>query len=777
MHPILLAGVALVGLPILLHLILKQEPKRLPFPALRFLQLKKKVSQRKLRLKQILLLALRCLLIALFALALYQPRLSGSGLAGLADEQPVACVLLLDTSPSMGYAVGGVSRLADARKRALELLDELPAGSKVAVIDPADPAVQWEPTPGDARRKLEAVLDPRGGGPPLTTGLTAAYQLLRTADEDQSEPLPKLVAVFTDRASSSWPADRTADLKALAAQFPPPGASHLVFDVGTDAPANVSILDLAAKPASGSVGQPVTLTAALKAVGLDVDADVSLSVDDGPAQLQPVKLVRDQPTAVRFTLTDLKPGPHQATVTLRDDALPADNVRFVTLKVGDARTILTVCDNPADAGLWALAHDAKGEFRTEVKTPEQAADFDRYEFVTLLNVADPARPLSDGKSLWDRLKPYLDRGGKLLVAPGPDLNPAAYDRPFLPGKLTRLVDAAAENREPKPGEPDRRTGVVWDIDDAAERQPLLANFRDWRIAGVGFLKEPRKTLKYWAAEAPAENVVVRYADADKRPAVLEKALPGGGRVVLLTTRLDGAGQRPERPVEPELDAGQHRLADRLAAPAGRPSGWGECRGGVQLPDGSAGDGAAAEGRVAEGGEADAGGAGGERAGRHPAGDRRPDRVATAAGPVADGGQLPAAVRRLAGRVQPEPAGRRVRPGESAGRADRGGDRPGERGAGGQERGVTRRAAGSHRRRAEPVPVAAGRGAAAVRRRGPAGQPLLPAVTAGGSLPLRAERVCEAGHRGHGQHRTTFGRAVRYRPRVSTTSRACPATAA
>ncbi len=544
MHPILLAGVALVGLPILLHLILKQEPKRLPFPALRFLIQKKKVSQRKLRLKQILLLALRCLLIALFALALYQPRLSGSGLAGLADDQPVACVLLLDTSPSMGYAVGGVTRLADARKRALELLDELPAGSKVAVIDPADPAVQWEPTPGDARRKLEATLDPRGGGPPLTTGLTAAYQLLRTADEDQAEPLPKLVAIFTDRATACWPGDRTADLKALAAQYPPPGVSQLVFDVGTDTPANVSVLELVAKPTSGSVGQPVTLTATLKAVGADVDAEASLSVDDGPPQPQPVKLVNGQPTAVRFTLTDLKPGPHQATVTLRDDALPADNVRFVTLKVGDARTILTVSDTPADAALWALAHDAKGEFRTEVTTPEQATDFGRYEFVTLLGVADPARLLSDGKSLWDRLKPYLDRGGKLLVAPGPDLNPAAYDRPFLPGKFTKLVVAAAENREPKEGEPDRRNGVVWDIDDAAERQPLLANFRDWRISGVGFLKDPRKTLKYWAAEAPAENVVVRYADADKRPAVLEKGLPGGGRVVLLTTRLDGAASDP-----------------------------------------------------------------------------------------------------------------------------------------------------------------------------------------------------------------------------------------
>jgi hypothetical protein len=531
MHPILLAGAALVGLPILLHLILKQEPQRLPFPALRFLRQKKKVSQRKLRLKQILLLALRCLLVALFALALYQPRLTGSGLAGLADEQPVAAVLVIDTSPSMGYVTGGVTRLADARKRAGELLDELPAGSKVAVVDPADPAVQWEPTAGDARRRLDGLADPRGGGPPLTAGVTAAYQLLRTADEAGAEPLPMLVAIFTDRAAASWPADRATDLKTLLAQLPPPGVSQLVFDVGADQPADVAVLDLAVKPASGPAGQPVTLTASVQAVGQAVPrADVSLSVDDGPPERREVDLPLGPPVPVKFTLIDLQTGVHQAKVTVRDDALAADNVRFVTFKVGDARTLLTVSDNPDDAFLWKLAHEAKGEFAVEVKKPDEAGDFARYEFVTLLGVADPARPLADGKSLWEKLQPHLNLGGKLLVIPGGDGTVAkAYDRPFLPGKLVRVVDS---ERDGKPA------GVPWLLDDAAERQPLLAPFREWRLANVDFIANPRLVRKYWEVEAPAEAVVVRYDDADKRPAVLEKELPGNGKVVLLTTRMD-----------------------------------------------------------------------------------------------------------------------------------------------------------------------------------------------------------------------------------------------
>src|SRR5215211_2453727 len=110
MHTILIAGAALVGLPILLHLIMKQEPKRLSFPAFRFLKQRLKTNQRKMRLRHIVLLALRMLLIALFCLTLYQPTLKSEAL-NLTGEAPVATVIVIDTTPSMGYVVNGKSRL------------------------------------------------------------------------------------------------------------------------------------------------------------------------------------------------------------------------------------------------------------------------------------------------------------------------------------------------------------------------------------------------------------------------------------------------------------------------------------------------------------------------------------------------------------------------------------------------------------------------------------------------------------------------------------------
>src|SRR5437867_12132891 len=123
MHTILLVGAALVGLPILLHLIMKQEPKRLSFPAFRFLTQKLKTNQRKLRLRHFLLLALRMLLIALFCLALYQPSVLSEGL-NIRGDQPVAVVLVIDTSPGMGYADADKTHLEDACRRAAELIND-----------------------------------------------------------------------------------------------------------------------------------------------------------------------------------------------------------------------------------------------------------------------------------------------------------------------------------------------------------------------------------------------------------------------------------------------------------------------------------------------------------------------------------------------------------------------------------------------------------------------------------------------------------------------------
>src|SRR5438132_5079414 len=123
--PFVLGGLAFVSIPILLHLIMRQKPKHLLFPAFRFLLKRHRTNLRKLRLRHLLLLALRILLLVAICLALARPKVFNEALR-LSSDRAVAAVLVFDTSYSMEYTItGGQSRLDEAKKRGLELLDEL----------------------------------------------------------------------------------------------------------------------------------------------------------------------------------------------------------------------------------------------------------------------------------------------------------------------------------------------------------------------------------------------------------------------------------------------------------------------------------------------------------------------------------------------------------------------------------------------------------------------------------------------------------------------------
>src|SRR5271166_3304314 len=137
LHGYLLGGLLLVGVPILLHLIMRQKPRRLVFPAFRFLRQKLHTNRRKLQLQNILLLLLRMLLIALLCLALARPLVQTGNIPFTADQE-VAAILIFDSSPSMEYSVGTVKRLDEARQRARELIDQMAGGSRLAILDSAE---------------------------------------------------------------------------------------------------------------------------------------------------------------------------------------------------------------------------------------------------------------------------------------------------------------------------------------------------------------------------------------------------------------------------------------------------------------------------------------------------------------------------------------------------------------------------------------------------------------------------------------------------------------
>jgi hypothetical protein len=218
-HPLLLGGLLLAGLPIVMHLIMQQKPKHLLFPAFRFLQQKYRTNQRKIRLRHLLLLLLRILVIVFITLALARPRVLSERL-GFTAEQPVAAVLVIDTSPSMEYAVNGVSRLDEAKERVKELLEELAEGSRVAVLDTAGYSSSWLSSMAGAR-EVVAEMTIRPGARPVTDALANALKLfgeLVGESTPGSDELVRVLYIFSDRTAGCWEPSRAADLLSAKSQ-------------------------------------------------------------------------------------------------------------------------------------------------------------------------------------------------------------------------------------------------------------------------------------------------------------------------------------------------------------------------------------------------------------------------------------------------------------------------------------------------------------------------------------------------------------------------------
>src|SRR4051812_1519845 len=163
---------------------MRQKPRRVVFPAFRFLAQRQQTNQRRMRLRHLLLLLLRVAVIVMLVLALSRPRLFGDRL-GAAMDRPIVAALLFDTSLSMGYTHGGATRLDEGLARARELLDEMEASSRVAVLDSGEPVLEPLLPVGEARSRLKGVQIRPGAGP-LNRAVERGLDLLARSRAESS---------------------------------------------------------------------------------------------------------------------------------------------------------------------------------------------------------------------------------------------------------------------------------------------------------------------------------------------------------------------------------------------------------------------------------------------------------------------------------------------------------------------------------------------------------------------------------------------------------------
>src|SRR5205085_9845329 len=129
LNPICLLGALAATLPVQVRLVRRTRAAKLQFPSLMFLRRIEQKTIRKRRLRNWLLLALRCAALLLLALAFARPYFSGASAASAASSLS-SSVILIDVSYSMRYA----DVFTRAQQAARNLINESPASEQFAVV-------------------------------------------------------------------------------------------------------------------------------------------------------------------------------------------------------------------------------------------------------------------------------------------------------------------------------------------------------------------------------------------------------------------------------------------------------------------------------------------------------------------------------------------------------------------------------------------------------------------------------------------------------------------
>lgn len=138
LHPlILVSGLLAIGVPILIHLLMRRRRQVVMWGAMRFVMEAYRKTQRRLLLQRWLLLATRCLLLAALAVVLARPLMGGSAGAGRGGR---TLHLVVDDSIASGVRRDGGSALDAQRTLAIKLIDTLGEGDRVSLFGAGGPA-------------------------------------------------------------------------------------------------------------------------------------------------------------------------------------------------------------------------------------------------------------------------------------------------------------------------------------------------------------------------------------------------------------------------------------------------------------------------------------------------------------------------------------------------------------------------------------------------------------------------------------------------------------
>lgn len=330
------------------------------------------------RLRRSLMLLLQLLAVAAAAVALFRPSWQGSVLVG------GRYVFVIDASASMSSTDVAPTRLDEAKRRALSLVDKMGSGDTAMVVSFASRA-RIEQSFTDNREQLRRAV--REIEP--TDAVTSFDEALRLCAGGAFSK-----ATEQDEAATPADAERPArvfvfsDGNFAAATDDPPARPSITFvPIGTPQTDNLAVTRLAVGRSTQSPGTAQALARLHNFGSSPREADVELYVEGRLADARRVPLAEASPHDLVFTLDDAPDGVWEVRLVGVGDALPLDDrawavleppVRTRLLVVTPGNRYLAAASATDEARTWCDATFMQPDFLTtdEYRTSASSGAYD-----------------------------------------------------------------------------------------------------------------------------------------------------------------------------------------------------------------------------------------------------------------------------------------------------------------------------------------------------------------------------------------------------------------
>ncbi len=510
LSPWYLLGALAAAVPVWVHLIRHERATPLPFASLMFFRrIPQRVVSRR-RLRYLLLLAARCLLVLLLALAFARPFFPRAEPPAALAPRARLFLLLVDRSLSMQYG----DRAARAAAAARQIVSRMTAADEAQVVAfDADARVLNPPTRDRVTLLglVETDLRPNA----LPTNYAAA---LRTLEKlAQAAKTPVAAFLISDFQKSGWTAGSGAPRL-------PAGAALELISVDDAARPNWAVSEVRVTRDVFQNRYPRRFQVRVNGFHTPaMEKELALTINGREVERRKVQIPASGAATVVLEGFELAPGPSRGALRLLPaDELPQDDTRYFTLVRREPYRILYLSGGESNRELLylreALAAGEDPAFVLESRAPGDpgAESLRSYAAVILSNLrALPGR-------LPARLKEYVEEGGGVLCILGD-----RSDWPALARAAAGLLPASSAEKVYVRRE--REQFVT--LGDFRRDHFLFQPFSE-RAAG-GLLAA--RFFGYFRLTTPDAAVLARFSTGE--PALAEKATQRG-RVLLLASSLD-----------------------------------------------------------------------------------------------------------------------------------------------------------------------------------------------------------------------------------------------